>query len=424
MNRIARAGRHCTWAVPGAGVELRPRRLDAAERRRTQARRACALHGTLRGVLEHCVYSPGPELVRDCVGASLPHPRRECAHPRHVCTVNRRLGAARCNAMQRLHKGPDVCALPCLARSCSALLRDRRRERLRCARRRAASASVQRRRRLDAGGATGLKQTNKQQPNRSNGRKPTRRSCARLASFSDSRRCATKRGSRAAVVLVSRWRRSARLATTGHVQCTPAHVPPKPPGVQSSASHATAHSSKAVRACRQVQVLLANGIECGGTIGVFPFGALLAHTCRENIAQRYTPTSHGTAAQRSVRAGCMLPVAFSYFCLLSCVRLSSVTSLVALLSTVVGCMLRVACCVHAGPRLQFGLRCMASVATLSFASRPLFVAPARRCPFATLQRFPLQRRQLRRLNGAHSRWRRAVPAFRRAAADRAWRGAL
>jgi hypothetical protein len=80
INRIARAGRHCAWALPGAGVDLRPRRLDAAERRRGQARPACALPGVLR----HCLSSP--DRSGTGTAAPLPHPRRECDHPRHICT--------------------------------------------------------------------------------------------------------------------------------------------------------------------------------------------------------------------------------------------------------------------------------------------------------------------------------------------------
>jgi hypothetical protein len=146
-----------------------------------------------------------------------------------------------------------------------------------------------------------------------------------------------------------------------------------------------------------VQVLLANGIECGGTIGVFPFGALLAHTCRENIAQRYTLTSQGTP-----RSAVPVPVAccpvhvvrcIFVFCLLSCVRLSSVTSCLLQCCqrlSVACCVLHVAC----AQGCAFSSGCG--------AWRPLqrCLSPLVPCSLPLGRRCPLQRCNAARCNAA------------------------
>ena len=156
---------------------------------------------------------------------------------------------------------------------------------------------------------------------------------------------------------------------------THTHIPPPlppPPSLNPPAFKRAPHTLQRIN--RKTCGRAGRGTFCSPTASsaaarsaCFFFGALCprAHVPREHRAALHADEPRHaayTAPCPSHAARCMLASAVC--------RLSPV----AMLSTVSGCMLRVACCVRAGLRLQFGLRCTASVATLSFASGLLFVA--------------------------------------------------
>jgi hypothetical protein len=263
-----------------------------------------------------------------------------------------------------------------------------------------------------------------------NRRKTTRRSRARLACCSDSLQCATKCEFHAAVVFLS----MAPFRLVGNngprsmqtrARRARARPPPPPPAPLRSIERLTRYSAfignragvpAGARSVRQRHRVRWHHRRV-------PFRrAPRAHVPREHRAARHAdePTARPPIPRR---AHLMLPGA--------CWRLPSATSRLLQCCqrlSVACCVLHVACA-QGRAFSSSGLRFVASVATLSFASGPVATLPpatlsVATLSVATLHRGPLQRRQLQRLNGAHSPWRRAAPAFRRAAADRARRGAL